>query len=88
MNKLKEALTKARLAAEQAATDIIPFEKVSEEIQKERMDICNSCEYLYKRTNSCKMCGCFMGVKTWMATQECPKKKWRAISGPKAPKTN
>jgi len=84
MNKLKEALVKAKEAAEKAATDIIPFEKVSEEVQQQRMATCRSCEYLYTKTDTCKMCGCFMGVKTWMATQECPIKKWRAVSGPKA----
>jgi len=88
MNKLKEILAKAKEAAEKAATDIIPFEKVPEEIQIKRMDICRSCEYLYTKTDTCKLCGCFMGVKTWMATQECPKKKWRAISGPQSALNN
>jgi hypothetical protein len=84
MNKLKEVLVKAKEAAERAATEIIPFEKVSEEIQIQRMDTCRSCEHLYTKTDTCKLCGCFMGVKTWMATQACPIKKWRAVSGPQA----
>ena len=47
---------------------------VPEEVKKERLDICSSCEY-YK-DNRCAQCGCFMSIKTEWAEQECPLKKW------------
>lgn len=53
--------------------------KVSDEIQKERFDICLACPKLYHPTRSCKLCGCFMQVKTYFATQECPIGKWGAV---------
>lgn len=82
---MKEKLREMREKAEKIASERLPFEKVSPEVQQERYDICLSCEHLFVQTNSCKKCGCFMGVKTWMAQQQCPLKKWRATSGPLAP---
>jgi ArsR family metal-binding transcriptional regulator len=76
LNKLKEKMTSLREEAEKIATENFVKNKVSESVQKERFDICLSCEHLYKPTNNCKKCGCFMGVKTWMANQRCPLNKW------------
>lgn len=47
---------------------------VPEEVKKERLDICNSCEH-YK-DNRCAQCGCFMSIKAEWAEQQCPLKKW------------
>ena len=52
------------------------IDKVSEGVQQARYDICQGCEKLYKPTDTCKMCGCFMKVKTWLPAQECPLQKW------------
>ena len=46
------------------------------EIAQERLDICKSCEYLFKKTNTCKKCGCFMEAKTKLKKAECPIGKW------------
>lgn len=46
------------------------------EIQQERMNICNDCEFLYKKTNTCKKCMCFMGLKTYLPYAKCPLGKW------------
>lgn len=54
-------------------------DKVSEEVQLHRYQICQSCEKLYKPTNTCKVCGCFMKVKTWMPNQSCPIGKWSKV---------
>ncbi len=75
LNKLKEKMEQVRDAAELAAANMIP-KKVSVEIQEYRYGICQGCEKLYKPTDTCKTCGCFMKVKTWMPSQECPLKKW------------
>jgi hypothetical protein len=50
--------------------------KLSEEFQKERMDICLGCEHLIKLTHQCKRCGCFMEFKTKLAEARCPIGKW------------
>lgn len=50
--------------------------KLSEEFQKERMDICLSCPELTKLTHQCKKCGCFMQLKTKLAEARCPIGKW------------
>jgi hypothetical protein len=47
---------------------------VSSEIQKERMDICNACNYYVN--NKCKKCGCQLKVKTQFAGAKCPLNKW------------
>lgn len=75
INKLKERMEHVRDVAENAAASMLPS-KVSVEVQEYRYGICQGCEKLYKPTDTCKMCGCFMKVKTWMPNQECPLKKW------------
>ena len=75
LNKLKEKMEQVRDAAENAAANMLPY-KVSVEIQEYRYGICQGCEKLYKPTDTCKACGCFMKVKTWIPNQECPLKKW------------
>jgi hypothetical protein len=47
-----------------------------EELQKERVAICNSCEYLFTPTRNCKACGCFVDAKTRIQMAKCPKDKW------------
>lgn len=60
-------------------------EKVSPEIQTERFNICLSCTNFNELLQNCKLCGCFMRVKTWMPEQKCPIDKWSATTGPQAP---
>ena len=54
-------------------------EHVSDEIQKERYDMCLSCPELIKMTKQCKKCGCFMAAKTKLAKAECPLNKWGQV---------
>lgn len=61
-------------------------EKVGPEIQIARFGICTSCPEFNEILQNCKLCGCFMRVKTWMPEQKCPVDKWHAVSGPLAPK--
>jgi len=48
----------------------------SEEIQKERMQSCLSCENLIQFTKQCNKCGCFMEMKTRLLDAKCPIGKW------------
>ena len=59
---------------------------VSQEIAKQRWEICKQCPYLkYDETNPdtnkkdgrCTECGCFMNIKTHYATAKCPIDKWK-----------
>ena len=42
-----------------------------------RFKICKTCPELIKATNQCKVCGCFMNLKTKLIQAECPIGKWR-----------
>ena len=46
-----------------------------QDIIDKRLDICNGCEFLTEK-NKCEKCGCFMKVKTRVATARCPIGKW------------
>ena len=48
----------------------------TKDIRKKRLDICNGCDRLFKPTRSCRECGCFMSLKTWLTDAECPLGKW------------
>jgi len=45
-----------------------------------RLDICASCDRLFKPTYTCKECGCFMKIKTSLKSAECPLGKWGKVS--------
>ena len=47
-----------------------------EDLMKERLDICNQCEFLRKGSQRCKLCGCFMTLKTTLKQAKCPIGKW------------
>lgn len=42
----------------------------------DRFTTCKGCERLWKPTRTCRECGCFMGLKTWLADARCPIGKW------------
>jgi hypothetical protein len=48
----------------------------TEEIRGDRYNTCLGCESLIRLTRTCKECGCFMSLKTWLKYAECPKEKW------------
>ena len=76
LNKLKEKITAVREQGEKLAQENFLKNRVSEDVQKQRYDICSSCEFLSLPSNRCKKCGCFMGIKTWMPNERCPINKW------------
>ena len=47
-----------------------------EKTMQSRLEICNTCEFLIKKTTTCKKCGCFMVAKTKLANATCPLGKW------------
>jgi len=46
------------------------------EESEKRLDICRKCEHFFTPTNQCKLCGCFMNLKTKMKHAYCPVNKW------------
>ena len=48
----------------------------SDELKKERMDICKKCEYYSMRQERCKKCGCWLVHKVKFKVSECPIYKW------------
>jgi hypothetical protein len=55
--------------------DILFYDK---KLQKQRLDICRSCSYYQK--SKCKLCGCFMPLKTRIKEISCPINKWKQDS--------
>jgi hypothetical protein len=51
---------------------------VDMDIRDARFNICLGCDRLYKRTKTCKECGCFMNRKTWLKDASCPLGKWNS----------
>ena len=51
---------------------------VSEEIRKKRMDTCLDCDRCISSWGQprCTECGCFVGLKTKIASESCPLDKW------------
>lgn len=72
LNNLKTRLNKMQEEAITAMGDIL----VSTEIEKTRIEVCNSCEHLFNLTRNCKKCGCFVDAKAKIKGQHCPINKW------------
>lgn len=49
---------------------------VTQEVADERMQICLECPEREPDLNQCKRCSCFLALKTELATESCPLKKW------------
>ena len=49
---------------------------LSEEEQKQRLDVCKKCDYYSVRQNRCRQCGCYLGTKVKFGVSSCPIGKW------------
>lgn len=49
---------------------------VNDEVEKHRIDTCNSCNRFDSESRRCKECGCFMDQKVSYSASECPLNKW------------
>lgn len=47
-----------------------------EERRTKRYNICKECEHFRAITKQCKVCSCFMPIKTKMLAMTCPINKW------------
>ena len=69
---LKNASNATFKVVKQAVTGQSIF--ASDDTIKTRLDICAGCEF--NNSLRCKICGCFIAVKTKLATEKCPKGAW------------
>lgn len=53
---------------------------VSREEKDRRLAICQECEFFDAGQARCTRCGCFTGIKDWLASQSCPIGKWAAAA--------
>lgn len=74
MNKMAQKLAEIENFKLKKLSELVNL--IPKHVQEERMNICNSCEHLFKPTSTCKKCGCFMKLKTHLPEQKCPLKKW------------
>jgi hypothetical protein len=74
MNKMAQKLAELENLKLKQMADMVKL--IPGHIREERMSICNSCEHLFKPTSTCKKCGCFMKMKTYLPEQRCPLNKW------------
>ena len=51
--------------------------QVSADVKKVRISICERCKMFRPATRQCGICRCFIDLKTKLATEQCPVKKWR-----------
>ncbi len=65
-----------------AAADTLRGDFASEKVRAARLEICRKCEYLASGANSlmradrCKLCGCFVHLKSGYAAASCDINKW------------
>lgn len=52
---------------------------VNENIEKERYDLCKSCEQFSETLKLCMVCKCFMPGKVKIGFSSCPLDKWHEI---------
>lgn len=46
------------------------------EVAKKRLEICVDCDKYIPDSTQCSVCGCFMLLKTVLASSSCPLDKW------------
>jgi hypothetical protein len=74
---VKNGLKSLFIAAKNAVTGKDQY--VSEEIQKERQNICNRCPKRVAALNQCGVCKCFLSLKTTLKQESCPEGKWSKV---------
>jgi hypothetical protein len=50
--------------------------KAEDSEAERRLNICLACPELIQATKQCRQCGCFMKLKTRIASATCPLQKW------------
>ena len=48
------------------------------ELAQQRYEICKGCSEFRQITKQCRICNCFMFLKTKIISSECPINKWKS----------
>lgn len=75
MNIIKKAINFAKALIRHGKDG---FTDVSLEEYRERLKICNSCEF--NSNGDCDICGCIIRKKAWWKSEDCPKNKWDKLT--------
>lgn len=59
-----------------AVTPPTTYTRTRRQARAERLETCRGCDRLLRATHTCKECGCFMGLKSWIPAATCPLGKW------------
>lgn len=78
IDKIRNRIETVRLNTIEAAGGLAKL-KASGELQAARLEICNSCEFLFQPTSQCTKCGCFVTIKSAINQARCPLNKWPVI---------
>lgn len=68
--------------SDEAARAVTPFDLLDgrnytdKATRDARFEVCRGCDRLFKPTKTCRECGCFMALKTWLSDAECPRNLW------------
>lgn len=79
---IEQSVADSNPISEEEAKRVTPFDLLSSsnyttsDERDKRYSECKGCERFFKPTASCKECGCFMALKTWLKDASCPLGKW------------
>lgn len=74
--KLKDRIEHLAQVTAKKVAESVGFEAADDTIVEQRIQICNSCDRLFKPTRNCKLCGCFIDLKVKSKLSSCPINKW------------
>jgi len=79
---VEKSLTDAEVDNVRPDALLSPGNYTTKEIRDHRFAICKECPRLWKPTRTCRECGCFMGLKTWLKEAHCPlpESKWGPVA--------
>lgn len=66
--------SRLRQIAVQVMNGVVPL--TTEELAVERIKVCETCEHFTRLSRQCKLCWCFMDMKTKILSATCPAEKW------------
>lgn len=66
--------SKLREIAIKVIKGVVPLS--SEELATERMKVCVECEHFARFSTQCRLCWCFLDLKTKVLNAECPAGHW------------
>ena len=75
---IAERITNATLAAGRVVDAVVEGEpvRVTPEEREARIETCHRCPAYESPLGECGLCGCYVALKAWLRTENCPARKW------------